>query len=86
MSASSGREIEESEGWVLMRLANDVGDPYLWEIQRDDEAGVFASDHEAVDFVRRKAEESRYHELSLRVHEVSRAYLDSKLKWQKKQQ
>ncbi len=47
---------------------------------------MFASDHEAVDFVRRKAEESRYHELSLRVHEVSRAYLDSKLKWQKKQQ
>lgn len=77
---------DSDEGWVLMRLPRAIGDPELWEIQRDDEQGVFSSDIDAVSFVRTCSKTSRHHELSLRVHELSHAYLGSKTKWAKQHQ
>ena len=53
------------EGWTLF----DVDSTGLLEIQRDDEAEMFAGDDEAVEFVRRRAGRSPYHRKAIVIHD-----------------
>lgn len=59
------RRISIAEGWCII----DVDSTGVLEIEKDDDAGVFASDEEAVEFVRQKAAAgSTYHQKAMAIH------------------
>lgn len=63
--AWSGENLKE--GWDLF----DIDSTGILEIQRDDEAGIFESDEDAVSYVRAKAwAGSKRHQWSLRAHDT----------------
>lgn len=65
----------DAEGWGIF----DVDGSGLLEIERDDEADVFACDEDAVAFVREKAEAgSGVHIAAIRAHDDYRPALDRK--------